>query len=253
VAHKAIRRIFKIDVFQPDTIPMFRLAEYMSDLATMLGEKNDVHFVKIEDGCTQLIHDVAFTAYPKVEERTRAIRFGQAPAEAMNAYRALNKKLASDNTSAIYMEADAPTQELLEFPGVNAPKPLEIMPINQPGTLIGVIQGVGGKTITETRVPVFIDTGDDVHVCSASRAIAKELGAFVLGEQRRFHGEATWIRDEYGAWALKKFVVKMHEPIEGRPLSAVVEDLRKIPSGLTEIRDPWGDIIKSRRDEGEPH
>src|SRR5687767_10634470 len=167
---------------------MARLAEYMADLATMLGEKSDVHFVKLEDGCTQLVHEVAFSAYPKVQERNLAIRAGHAPAEAMNAYRALNKKLALDNTFATYTEASAPSVELLAFPGVNAPKPLEAFPVEQPGSLVGVVQGVGGKTIVDTRIPVFIDTGDAVHTCRASRATAKELGPFVLGEQRRFHG-----------------------------------------------------------------
>ena len=171
----------------------------------------------------------------------------------MNAYRALNKKLALDNTFATYTEASAPSVELLAFPGVNAPKPLEAFPVEQPGSLVGVVQGVGGKTIVDTRIPVFIDTGDAVHTCRASRATAKELGPFVLGEQRRFHGTATWIRDEDGAWTLKSFTIKTHEPIEDRRLSEVVEELRKVPSGLTEIRDPWGELMRSRREEGEPH
>lgn len=233
---------------------MARLAEYMAELALMLGETADVHFVAVEDGCIQLVHDVAFTAYPKVQARTEAVRVGAAPTEAMNAYRVLNKKLASDNTFATYIEAEAPNVPLLEFPGVKVPKPLEILPVEQPGTLVGVVQGIGGKTIHENRIQVYIDTGDTVHFCDATRAIARELGPFVLAtEQRRFHGVATWIRDEHGAWTLKKFTIKAHETIESRGLSEVVDELRRVPSGLTELRDPWGEIMKSRRDEGEPH
>lgn len=253
MTHSFIRLVFKIGVFQPETIPMARLAEYMSDLATMLGEKSDVHFVKLEDGCTQLIHDVSFTAYPKVRERTIAVKNGRAPGEAMNAFRALNRKLASDNTFASYAEASAPDAAILDFPGVHAAKQIEIQPVEQPGSLVGIVQGVGGKTINDRRIQVYVDTGDAVHSCEGTRAIAKELGAFILGEQRRFHGTATWVRDENGAWTLKKFTIKTHEPLEGRRLSEVVEELRKVPSGLTELRDPWGDIMRSRRDEGEPH
>ena len=41
---------FRIDVFKPDTMPMGRLAEYMADLSQLLGEKEQVHFVRLEEG-----------------------------------------------------------------------------------------------------------------------------------------------------------------------------------------------------------
>jgi hypothetical protein len=252
VAHDAIRLSFKIDAFHPDTIPMARLAEYMADIAAMLGERGDVHFVSLADGCVQILHEVSFTAFPKIQERTAAIRTGTAPAEAMTAYRALNKRLASDNTFAVYGDATT-AGVILEFPGINTPKPVEILPVEQPGTLVGIVHGVGGRTFNDARIPVFIDTGDAVHTCNASRAIARELGPFILGEQRRFEGMATWQRDEDGAWSLKRFTIKTHEPVEDAGLSEVVERLRAIPSGLTELRDPWGTLMRQRRDEGEPN
>jgi hypothetical protein len=254
MAKDAIRLSFKIDAFQPDTIPMGRLAEYMADLSTMLGEKADVHFVSLEDGCVQILHDVARTAYPKVQERTAAVRVGIAPAEAMNAYRALNRKLALDNTFAVYAEMDAaPGIAVLDFPGVREPKPIEILPVEQPGTLVGIVQGLGGRVVNDARIAVYIDTGDTVHTCTASRAIAKGLGPFILGDERRFEGSATWQRDGDGAWSLKRFIINHHEPIEGRTLSEVIEQLRTVPSGLTQLKDPWGEIMRDRNEEGEPH
>ena len=41
---------FHIHAYTRDTIPMWRLAEYLSDLATILGEKHSVHFDRIERG-----------------------------------------------------------------------------------------------------------------------------------------------------------------------------------------------------------
>ncbi|HEY8571236.1 hypothetical protein [Phenylobacterium sp.] len=253
MAHDAVRLSFKIDAFQPETIPMARLAEYMADLAAMLGEKADVHFVSLEDGCVQIMHDVGFTAFPKIQERLAAIRDGIAAAEAMNAYRALNKKLALDNTFATYADIGAGAT-FLEFPGVHAPKPIEILPVEQPGALIGIVQGVGGRVVNDARVAVFIDTGETVHQCVASRAIAKTLGPYILdGAERRFEGSATWQRDENGAWSLKRFVINNHEPLESQTLSQVVDRMRAVPSGLAELRDPWGDIMRDRNEEGEPH
>jgi hypothetical protein len=252
VAKDAVRLSFKIDAFQPDTLPMGRLAEYMADLATMLGEKADVHFVSLEDGCVQIMHDVSFTAYPKIQTRIVEVREERAPAEAMNAFRSLNRKLASDNTFATYAE-EVSGANALEFLGVRAPKPIEILPVEQSGTLVGVIQGIGGRVINDARITVFIDTGDAVHTCVAPRPIAKSLGPFVLGDERRFEGFATWQRDENGAWSLRRFVISHHEPIEPRPLSEVVEQLRGVESRLTELRDPWGEITRDREEDGEAH
>lgn len=35
---------FNIDIFRPETIPMSRLAEYMSELAELYGRELSVHF-----------------------------------------------------------------------------------------------------------------------------------------------------------------------------------------------------------------
>lgn len=251
MTHDAVRLSFKIDAFQPDTLPMSRLAEYMADLAAMLGEKANVHFVAVQDGCVQLLHDVDHTAFPKVQQRALEVRDGIAPADAMNAYRALNKKLAFDNTFAV-LDDQLGGAKILEFPGVRAPKPIEIGAVEQPGSIVGVVQGVGGKSFGEANVPVHVDTGDGVYACVAARTVAKQLAAF-WGEERKFDGTAVWQREESGAWVMKKFTIQTHEPVDTATLPEMVERLRAVPSGLSEIRDPWGDIIRERNDEGEPH
>ena len=43
---------FEIDAFTPATVPMARLAEYVSDLATMFGNNSYVHLARIEEGST---------------------------------------------------------------------------------------------------------------------------------------------------------------------------------------------------------
>lgn len=249
--HDAVRLRFKIDGFQPDTIPMSRLAEYMADLATMLGEKASVHFVALEDGCAQLVHEVERTAFPKIRARTADLRNGFGPVEAVNAYRALNKKLALDNTFATWDDFSGGA-EILEFPGARAPRPVEIAAVEQPGSIIGTLQGVGGKSFADANVPVHVDTGDVVYACSASKALAKELAPY-WGEERKLDGVAVWQREESGAWIMKKFTIRNHEPVDTSSLSELVERLRAVPSRLSEIRDPWGELMAERKDEGEPH
>lgn len=250
MADEAVRLRFKIDGFQPDTISMARLAEYMADLATMLGEKAHVHFVALEDGCVQLIHEVDYTEYPKVQERTERILTGDAPPDAMTAYRSLNKKLAFDNTTAFW-DVMSDGGLVLDFPGKREPKPVELAPVEQPGSIVGVLMGVGGKSYGDANVPVHVDTGDGVYACTASRAVAKTLAPY-WGEERKLDGTALWQREESGAWTMKKFTIKTHEPADAASLSEMVDRLRAIPSDLTALRDPWGALM-SDRGEGEPH
>ena len=63
------RLIFYIDAYSPETIPMAKLAEYMSDLAALLGRENAVHFAGLEKGSTKLAVRVEFEDVPKVTMR----------------------------------------------------------------------------------------------------------------------------------------------------------------------------------------
>jgi len=245
MAHEPIRLSFKIDAYSPATIPMGRLAEYMAELAQMLGEQASVHFVELRDGSTQLVHVIEHEAYPKVQARTSAITTGEASAEAMNAYRGLNKKLAEDNASATYAPFDGGA-EILPFPGARAPRPVEFLPVEQPGSIDGVIIGVGGRAASQNASPVIVDTGDAVITCHATRSLAKQLGHYVYDAPRRFSGAGQWQRGEGGAWTLKRFVIHSHEELDDTPLTTLVGRLRAVPSDFNASADPLADILSDR-------
>ena len=46
---------FTIDAYSPETLPMSRLAEYMAEVARLLGKVDQVHFVRLEPGSTVLV------------------------------------------------------------------------------------------------------------------------------------------------------------------------------------------------------
>ena len=73
---------FKIDAFTPETLPMARLAEYMAELATLLGTQERVHFVRLEGGSTTLVQEIEYEAIPKVRERLNGIKTRSAPEDA---------------------------------------------------------------------------------------------------------------------------------------------------------------------------
>ena len=50
--------LFKIEAFTPETMPMARLAKYLTELAAILGESKSVHLIRIESGSTALVHKI---------------------------------------------------------------------------------------------------------------------------------------------------------------------------------------------------
>ncbi|OYV52629.1 MAG: hypothetical protein B7Z78_05195, partial [Rhodospirillales bacterium 20-60-12] len=193
-----IRLTFRIDAFRPSTIPMSRLAAYMADLSVLIGEDASVHFVELKDGSAELVHDVDYVAYPKVEARVFAVRAGTAPVVALKAYQDINRKLVEDNTFANYAPVEGGA-EIIEFPGIRAPKPAQILPIEQTAMIDGQIVGVGGRQIS-SNVPILVDTGDRIQACVATRGMAKELRNFFLEDIRRFYGNGLWRREDDGEW-----------------------------------------------------
>jgi hypothetical protein len=88
---------FKIDAYSPDTMPMARLAQYMAELATLLGEQNAVHFKRVTKGSTVLNARVDREATPKVRDRVAAVRAGDGGSEPRRAFNTLNRLLRDDN------------------------------------------------------------------------------------------------------------------------------------------------------------
>src|SRR6202142_3266166 len=99
-------RIYRlvIDAYTPETMPMGRLAEYMADLAAILGERAAVHFVGLEASSTVLVHKVETEAVPKVQERVALAKRGDGPPDAINGIRNLNRRLREDAGSAVLLE-----------------------------------------------------------------------------------------------------------------------------------------------------
>ena len=105
----------KIEAYTPDTMPMERLAEYLAELAQMLGESTSVHFVRLEPGSTSVIHRIEREAVPKIKTRTASVRRGIGPRDSVRAYRKINRMLREDNGSAVWKE-EKPKPRLLCSP-----------------------------------------------------------------------------------------------------------------------------------------
>ena len=237
---------FRIAAYTPETIPMERLAEYMHELAILLGETKSVHFVRLVGGTTQIVHRVDREAVPKVEIRLRRVRTRDATHEALHAYDTLNSYLRDDAADAVLREG-ADGAQIIEFPGANELAEPEFGPFNQSGTIDGVVIKLGGK---RDRVPVHLETRDGLDIgCVATRAIARELAKHIFGDELRLTGTGRWLRDKYGKWVLKSFAVTSFEPLDAKSLTELAAELSAIEgAGWKSIEDPWAALADIRGD-----
>lgn len=250
------RRRYKFrikEAYSPATLPLYRLAEYLTQLAALLGEPESVHFVKVEEGSAVLVEDIEHEAYPKVRDRVHRVKRHDGPADAERAYATLNKMLASDNATGELTEdaaPDMPTHEpakVLDFPGRRAFVEVAYGPFNQAGTIQGVIILVGGEQDT---VPVHVEDGRVVHICRAKRPLAKTLAQFLFGSPIRLVGMGRWMRDEQGQWIMKTFTITDYSPLGDDSLDDVVQTLRAVSkTRATRSANPLRDLEAIRKGE----
>ncbi len=245
MADRHIEYRFKIGAFTPETIPMARLAEYMSELATLLGNRESVHFIELEPGSTTLLHRVEYEAVPKVRIRINGVRNRTAPEDAINAYQRLDKKLLEDNAvgSLEAMEETSKPITVIEFRGRERRLAEQFDSISQPGTLDGLLIRVGGKDQT---VPVYLEEGDEIHRCTSNRGLAKRLSPY-LYEVMRVRGVGKWNIDSFGNWIMEEFRIADFERLDITPLSESVARLRRIKSDIQTLEDPIAELDKIRQ------
>lgn len=232
----------RIEAYTPETIPMVHLAEYMADLATLLGEYKSVHFVRLAKGSTGIVHAVEYEAEPKIRERVHSVRNQDGPSDAQQAARRIDQRLAQDNASGTLVDPTA--ARIIEFPGRKRFTQPEYGPFNQPGTIDGVPIRVGGEA---DPVPVHLEEpGQEPHICYASRVIAREIAPYLFSGFIRAEGIARWHRDGDGKWVRDRFTIHSFKKLKDAPLSEVVSRLRTIPSELMKTEDPLRELHRAR-------
>lgn len=238
---------FRMGAYTPETLPLGRLADYLEELATLLGESKFVHLLRIEPGSTVIVSKIDADAVPKVRDRTAAVRRGEAPADAMRAYRQINRLLREDKGTGVLVEQTG--AEVIRFPGSNDDRP-EFTSVLQQGELDGEVVRVGG--IGEW-VPIMLQAGGGQTLTGvfARRSVAKPLARHLF-EPVRLYGRGRWTRSVDGEWELERFVVDRFDVLDERPLSSLILALRALPSG------EWGsnavsDLLALRHgEESEP-
>ena len=105
---------FYIDAFSPSTIPMARLAQYMTELAALIGNTHSVHFTKLKKGSLSVLARVENEAIPKVRVRLQSARDPNAPTDLRKPYRKIDDMLRADNAVGKLRRG---TSNVVIFPG----------------------------------------------------------------------------------------------------------------------------------------
>jgi hypothetical protein len=220
---------FQIDAYTPDTMPMARLAEYIAQLAAILGEEKAVHFVKLKPGSTQVIHRIEREAVPKVRERTSAVRRGAGPGEARRAYRRVNRLLREDNGTATLRD-DSTGAEIIKFPGIDE-KEETFSGVRQRGAVDGEVIRIGG---VQKWIPITLRSEQDtIANCFCRVEVAKQLAKHLF-EPVRLFGNGRWCRDTEGKWALEFFSVDSFDALREETISQAI-------ARIAAIETQWGE------------
>ena len=233
---------FEMDAFSPTTIPMARLAEYVSDLARMFGNNNNVHLLKIESGSTVPVILVEWEAEPKVRDRLRAIKSHEAPEEAQQAVKDIDRRLLQDNARAVLV--DPVGGKLFQFLGRENATKMEFGPVNQTGIFQGVPIKVGGEN---DPVPVHLEDGRDKHIVLARRSLAKDIAQHLFTSVVRVEGAGRWIRHTDGEWEMLSFHASSFTVIEEADIRKNISELRSLPGEWKKLEDPLAELEQIRR------
>ena len=220
---------FRIDALTPTTIPMFRLSEYMTALAQLLGEVEHVHFAKLTPGSLNMNLRVDLEAAPIIRARTETVREATAPVETMRAFRAINKMLRDDSSTGGFRQ-DGGRSKILFFPGREEilAKPIVV---RQRGTIEGQLLRVGGADRTAHLTLQLEDQRQSN--CIITRSLGKKIASHLF-DFVRVNGTGRWARDENGEWEIIEFKVDGFDLLNNAPLSKAVADLRT-------LADEWDD------------
>lgn len=226
MSDNTIEYIFRIDVFKPESAPMQRVAEYLLQLAKLLGEAEHVHFTQVSDGSLKLHAKADFTAEPRIGDRLAAI--SENGSDVCTIRENINKMLAKDNAvGELFRKSPrGESAKIFDFPGRNMPKPREFK-LKQQGSVEGILVRLGGK---DASIHGELETGEGRYQkCTMDRALALELAPHLFRSPLRMQGPGTWRRDEEGKWNIEEFKAQSFEVLRDEDLPTALKLLREIP------------------------
>ncbi|MDR5757918.1 hypothetical protein [Caballeronia sp. LZ035] len=245
--------LFRIGAFTPGTIPMERLAKYMTSLAKLFGNAASVHLDHIEEGSTMPVLKVDVEAVSRVSARIADLSRGEAANDARIGYDELNVLLRDDNATGELRQrflGQESSAVVLRFPGKDLPPPLTFGPFTESATFDGELVRVGGRD--KSAHATIIDPDGRSWHGEISRQLAQDLAPFLYrGPILRVNGDARWERREDGAWYVTSLKINEFSVLDDETLLEVTDRLRKLESSGWSKHDDMDGYITALRGESD--
>lgn len=222
----------RVDAWTPASIPMARLAQYMAELARLLGHAESVHFLRLRKGSTRL--ESAHS--PEAQDDVRS------------AISRLDAMLREDNAVG---QLSRGADNIIRFPGRELTQPERIGPLRQHTECDGVLVRIGGRD--ETAHAHLVDAEGRVWNCSVSREMARDMAHHLFGAPLRVSGTARWARAEHGEWMLLDFRASDFRVLNDERLGEAVARLRNVETDWQTRDDPLSLLQGIRGSDDEIH
>lgn len=244
---------FWIDAYTPETIPMERLAKYLTLLAKMLGHESSVHFDRLEMGSTKSLVRVQREDAPKVFDRVEHIAKRQAANDAIAAFDELNFLLRDDNAVGKLSRKTPEAQSsalVLTFAGRDIPKPPTYGPFYEEAIVEGELVRIGGKD--KSAHAQIVDPEGKTWSGEMDRDLARDIAQYLYkGTVLRVTGDARWERLENASWHLMVFKIKGFEVLADDTLDTVTRRLRSLKKTDWDSVDDVDAFITASRGESD--
>jgi hypothetical protein len=246
---RSVVYVFRIDAFSPGTLPMARLADYMAQLAKLIGHAEHTHFIGVEEGSAKLVHTVDEEDAEGVRGRLSDVAAGTGPKDALAARAKLDDLLAEDQAVGELCERGGAV--ILPFPGRLREKPLTFPAFRQDGAIEGQVVSIGGK---DASAHAILQDGDiTLTGLTMKRGLARDLAQYLYGPKVRLTGNGRWERHPDGAWKLLEFRVEGFKTLDEKPLAEVLQELRRLPGNGLMKDSAYRDVINLSSDDGALH
>jgi hypothetical protein len=236
-----VKITFSIDSRTPDTLPMVRLAEYLSALSTLYGSEEHVHFDTVEKGSALLQVWVDEPAMTTVMKQLSSVGSGTATTAIDKAYHKLDSLLRDDNAvGAVHAQGGV----VLSFPGRNR-KIAEVVSITKSTTVDGTVIKIGGR---DASIPVTLqDLDGQLLRCQIRGSTkAKNLSRHYLESPIRVHGSGRWTRGQDGKWRLELLDIDSWEVLDSSSPEDVLAVLASPDNGWAKMSHPQAEWRKLR-------
>lgn len=216
---------FIVPGYTPETMPLDRLLEYLSQLSIVLGNPGDLHLVAIERSSTRPVlamrHDVAV----KARHHAREVAEGGGSARRREAFYKIRHMVAEDGGQPATLR-EPKGAVILKFPSVDIGQDQVIHSVRQPTSIEGTLVRVGGIS-ENAQILIQELNGNVIAGCTASRSVTQQM-AHLIYHSIRVSGIGTWHRTEEGKWAITRLHVQTFDPLDDDELEDVVAKLRAV-------------------------